>query len=384
MIRPFRAMNRVRTMRLGAALLAVIGGSAAAIVVSDRVSSPGLSAPSMTPTEPATAVAHFMSTKSTEAADRPLAGFADPRIVEACDRGLSYLAATQDKETGGWRQDVGYKYNERYDVVVEDRPHVGVTSLALMAFLSGGHIPGRGRFGDVVARGTDYVLSCVDQDTGYISANETRMYSHAFACLFLAEIYGMTHRADVQAKLQQAIDLTVKSQNRPAPRRGRPHAPKSTIDRAYDDIDRSAIKTGRYRGAFKYQIDQGGARHSFALTSAGLASLFNSGFYDDPMVAPAIDWLKKNMRIFGSQERYRTYFYWYGHYYCAQVMFIASDQDRSLWDEFYWPSISRELLDHQQSDGSWPNSPGPGEGFGTAVAAIILQVPNPYLPIFQR
>lgn len=334
----------------------------------------------------------------------------DKRIVEAVERGLAYLASTQDRESGGWKQDIGFKFNDRYEVTAQNKPHVGVTALALMAFIAGGHIPGRGRYGDVVARGTDYVMSCVDPDTGYVSANETRMYSHAFATLFLAEIYGMTHRVDVQAKLQQAVDLTVKSQNKQGAWRYRPNAPdsdmsiavcqlmalraarnigiqvpKSTIDKAYQYVDQSAYKSGREKGAFRYQIDQqGGSRFSFALTAAGLASLMNAGFYDDPLIPPGIEWLRSTLDGFGAEERYRTYFYWYGHYYCAQVMFIASDKDKKLWDDWYWPRISKELLDHQQSDGSWPNSPGPGEAFSTAVASIILQIPNQYLPIFQR
>ena len=334
----------------------------------------------------------------------------DPnRIREAVDRGLAYLASHQDKESGGWKQDIGFKFNDRYEVTLENKPHVGVTSLALMAFISGGHIPGRGRYGEVVQKGLDYVLACVDADTGYISANETRMYSHAFATLLLAEMYGMTHRADVQAKLQQSIDLTVKSQNKQGAWRYRPHAPdsdmsiavcqlmalraarnvgiqvpKSTIDAAYEYINASQWKSGPKRGAFKYQIDQPGPRISFALTAAGIASLFSAGYYEDKMVAPGVEWLRQNARDFGREENYRTYFYWYGHYYAAQVMFIAADKDKSLWDDFYWPLITRELLENQNADGSWPNSPGPGEAFGTAVACLILQIPNQYLPIFQR
>jgi hypothetical protein len=44
------------------------------------------------------------------------------------------------------------------------------------------------------------------------------------------------------------------------------------------------------------------------------------------------------------------------------------------------------LLDDQEKDGRWlnPRREGPGDAFGTAVACIILQIPNQYLPIFQR
>ena len=332
----------------------------------------------------------------------------DKRVRQAAERGLAYLAARQHP-SGGWVQDVGYKFNYDYKVTTSGRPHVGVTSLALMAFLSGGHLPGRGRYSDVVQRGTDYVLSAVDEDTGYVSANETRMYSHAFATLFLAEIFGMTHRPDLRAKLQAAVDLTVKTQNEQGAWRYHPYAPdsdmsiavcqlmalraarnigiqvpRSTIDRAYRYLQLSQRRVGRREIAFRYQIDRQNDRVSFALSAAGLASLMHSGHYEDQMIKPAVQWLKGRIRSAQRQERYPTYFFWYGHYYAAQVMFMAGDRDPDLWDKFYWPHIRNKLLEYQNDDGSWSNTPGPGPIFGTAVAGIILQIPYQYLPIFQR
>ena len=56
-----------------------------------------------------------------------------------------------------------------------------------MAFLSGGHLPGQGPYGKVLDKALDFVLSHVTE-YGYITANKTRMYSHAFSVLFLAEV----------------------------------------------------------------------------------------------------------------------------------------------------------------------------------------------------
>ena len=89
---------------------------------------------------------------------------------------------------------------------------MGVTALAGIAFLAGGHLPGRGEYGDALDRAVDFVLGCVQED-GYITFAGTRMYSHAFATLFLAEIYGMTHREDVRLRLQKSVDFIVKCQN---------------------------------------------------------------------------------------------------------------------------------------------------------------------------
>jgi hypothetical protein len=58
--------------------------------------------------------------------------FAQPakdRLTDSVDRGLAFLAKLQDAD-GSW-QGQGMK-------------HHGVTSLAVMAFLSAGHVPGEG------------------------------------------------------------------------------------------------------------------------------------------------------------------------------------------------------------------------------------------------
>lgn len=333
---------------------------------------------------------------------------ADPQRVEASvNKGLAWLRSRQDQKSGGWVQDIGYKRGTNYEVTTRQRPHVGVTSLALMAFLASGHVPGRGRHGDVVERGTDFILANV-REGGFVSVHDTRMYSHAFATLFMAEIYGMTHREDVREKLQLAVDLTVKSQNALGSWRYRPFAsdadmsitvcqimalraarnvgirvPKTTIDRATEYVDRSANKRrGAHDfGGFKYKV-QGRTRTSFALTAAGIATLNHSGVYDHALISAGISYLKRELGSF-NRRFLNHYIYWYGHYYACQVFFLAGDEEPLLW-EWYWGHMSRRLLATQQGDGSWKNPTGPGRAYSTAVACIVLAVPNQYLPIFHR
>ncbi|MEY2741914.1 MAG: hypothetical protein RIS21_282 [Planctomycetota bacterium] len=330
----------------------------------------------------------------------------DEQVKGAVDRALRYLAKSQSAN-GSWIQDIGYKFNDSYQVTAYAKPDIGVTSLALMAFLSGGHLPGRGEFGKVVEKGTDFILGAVDAETGFISLDGSRMYSHAFATLFLAEIYGMTHRADVKQKLQLAVNLTVKSQNKHGSWRYEPDAeesdmsvtvcqvmalraarnigirvPKSTIDRAYGYVVRSGITRGPEAGGFKYQ-EKDVTRTSFPLTAAGVASLHNAGVYDSKLIRSGIEYLKGNMNLLYKQYA-GHYFYWYGHYYASQVFFTSADNGTNHWEKFYWPRIRMELLGTQQDNGSWKNTVGPGSVFATAVASIILQIPYQYLPIFQR
>jgi squalene cyclase len=230
-----------------------------------------------------------------------------PAQAAAVERGLSWLNDNQS-EDGSWQAKIGFKLNTDYRYTEDQRGHVGVTSLAGMAFLAGGHVPGRGKYGPTVERALDFVLNCVQED-GYITHAGSRMYSHAFATMFLAEICGMTERPDVRAKLQLAVDFIVHSQNADGGWRYEPYAPesdmsivvcqvlalraarnigvrvpKAVIDKAARYVVDSAVtennspqpfgRRGGYRndggeiGSFHYQ-KQDGSRSSFPLEFLG-------------------------------------------------------------------------------------------------------------------
>lgn len=342
-----------------------------------------------------------------------------PEHAAAVERGLAWLAEHQNAD-GSWTAKIGYKINTNYDYTRDDHPHVGVTSLAGMAFLAGGHLPGRGQHGPVIERALDFVLSAVQED-GYITHGGTRMYSHAFSTLFLAEIYGMTHRADVKAKLQLAVDFIVNSQNLEGGWRYEPYAaesdmsivvcqvlalraarnigirvPKATVDRAARYVVDSAVTEdsisrsfygGRRRyeneyGSFHYQ-KQDGSRSSFPLTAAGVTALFGAGIYSDAAIDAGIRYLRVNLMSFNQQtglSRGGHYFFWYGHYYGVQAMYTAG---ADAW-ESYFSLVRDEVIAMQEPSGAFPNRVGPGPAFGTAMAVLILEIPYRFLPIFQR
>jgi len=341
-----------------------------------------------------------------------------PEHAAAVERGLEWLARNQNPD-GSWSASIGYKLNTSYEVTAAGRGHVGVTALAGMAFLAGGHLPGRGEHGDTVSRCLDFVLSCVQED-GYITHAGTRMYSHAFATLFLAEIYGMTHRGDIRTKLQLAVDFIVHSQNEYGGWRYEPYAveadmsivvcqvlalraarnigirvPKVVVDRAANYVVNSAVteeSLSRYYpahisykneiGSFHYQR-QDGSRSSFPLTAAGVTALYGAGVYSDDAIDDGIRYLRINLQNFNRQRGKRDgghYFFWYGHYYGVQAMYTAG---ADAW-ESYFTVVRDELLSMQEPSGAWPNRTGPGKPFGTAMAVLILEIPYRFLPIFQR
>jgi len=338
-----------------------------------------------------------------------------PEVVKTVEKGLQWLAARQQPD-GSWLGDVGFKLNNSYHVVPEgdNRAHVGVTAIAGIAFLANGQIPGRGKYGAVVDKALAFVSSCVEEN-GFVSSNQTRMYSHAFGTLFLAEALGMSHRPDLREKLQDAVRLIVDSQNSEGGWRYVPFAkesdmsitvcqvmalraarnvgipvPKATIDRAIDYVKKSAVRENGPRngwgyddevGAFRYQV-QTFSRSTFPLTAAGVVSLNGAGVYSDRDIDLGLDYLDRNLRGFSSDYggRMGHYFFYYGHYYAVQAMFVAQGPR----GQRYWEHIKQQLIGMQEPDGSWPNHVGPGPNFATAVATLILQIPYRFLPIFQR
>lgn len=323
----------------------------------------------------------------------------NPKAINAVERGLNYLANNQDPETGAWLNDVGFKLNTSFRIDKENKPHVGITSLACMALMSSGNLPNRGRYGKNVRAGLDYVLSCV-KDTGYITKHGTRMYSHAFATLFLAQVYGMTQDETVKRKLQTSINLISKCQNSQGGWRYEPMAldadmsvtvcqlqalrsarnvglkvSKRTIDRAIAYIRRSS---DNFTGGFKYQDLLGRpSRVSFAITAAGITALHGAGVYNGYLLQKSLNYLK-NPPIYSPHPSSNHYFFYYGHYYAAQAMFVSGEPYWSNW----YKKIRDKLVRIQTDDGSWEDNTG--NNCPTAIATIILQLPNRYLPIFQK
>lgn len=318
-----------------------------------------------------------------------------PVAHAASERALAWLAKQQNAN-GSWTCRVGYKLNESYQG--DPYEHVGVTALAGMAYLAHGETPGRGRFGPNVAKALDYVLSCVRPADGYITANGTRMYEHAFATMFLAEVYGMTREEEVRRALRQATGLIIRSQNADGGWRYQPtpvdadisvtvstlqalraarnvgiKVPKTTIDRAMKYV-KDCARNGD--GSFNYQnLPTMMTRSTFALTAAGITALYSAGEYDSREIRSGLRYLANSMP--DARENVYYHFY-YGHYYACQAFYQTGGR---MWENYY-SEVRGQVLASQMSDGHFEDDVGPT--YATAMAAIILQVPTEYLPIFQR
>jgi len=311
---------------------------------------------------------------------RPVpAGVDIAAVQKAAERGLAFIHSQQNKD-GSWGSG---SYSR----------DVGITALAAMAMMSQGNVPGSGKYGDDVQKGVLFILRNVNDNTGFIGTGpNSRMYSHGFAALCLAEAYGMMQNESLPDKLKKAIRLIIRAQKPdggwrydPLPtgqsdlsvtvcqvmalraaRNAGIKIPKNVIDQAITYVKKSANADG----SFRYMLSEGSGK-SYALTAAGITTLFGAGEYDSDELKKGLEYLKQ-----AGANDFSHYFY--GHYYAAQAMYLAGGQ---YWDDWFL-KMTTELLRKQQADGSWTGEIG--EVYCTAMACIVLQIHNCYLPIFQR
>lgn len=294
--------------------------------------------------------------------------------------------------------------------------NVAVTALGGLAMMAGGHLPGRGRFGENVSRALAYILRCCDRQTGLINTRgqfgfQGPMYGHGFATLFLAELYGTVNeparRAELRGALGRAVNLIITSQNREGGWRYMPNSTDADLSVTICQIMalraarnagiavpfRTAQNCTEYvkrcqdmnSGGFRYQAGFGGGP-GFARTAAGVVALNSAGIYlespnDGNRVRLGLDYLNRHRPgergggIFNPEMQFH---YFYGHYYAVQAMWLAGGD---YWQRWY-PAIRDELL-RDRRDNFWQQGTM-CQHYCTAMALIILQVPNNYLPILQR
>lgn len=325
-----------------------------------------------------------------------------PDAQAAIDGGLAKLVTLQAGD-GGFADRTGFG-------------NVAVTGLAGLALLAGGYHPGKGKFGRAVARAADYVVSkgngarpgYLQNTDGFFSHGA--MYQHGFGALFLAEVCGTSPSGEKQAKvrdmLEKAVALTVKSQNRDGGWRYDPQPTQADVSvsvaqlmalRAAKNagvyVDKTVVdKTVEYikgcrmtDGGYCYQKAQPGTGSLFPRSAAAVVGLFSAGIYEGhadykKYVEGGLKYLMRflpGQRV-GNIADLRQDHYWYGHYYAALAMWTAG---RPYWPEWF-PAIRGELLAKRTPAGGWDDFNG--TAYATAMACIILQLPNNYLPIMQK
>jgi hypothetical protein len=329
---------------------------------------------------------------------------------KAAKLGLQWLAANQGR-SGNWGSD-----------------DLGLVSLGALAFLSDGHAPGRGRYGENVRRALDYVVTNA-QPSGLLNISESRrdMYNHGLSTFVLTQAYGMTQDKRVGKLLDRSLKLIANVQcedggwDYTAARQAKGHdlslavmqakALRGAMDIGFEIEPRvinMAIKSVRehYKttgggkssggagesaadmpGVFTYD----GQRSTTAMAACGVVCLQEFGKYDDFRIRNSMDAVIRDMT--GGKmthEKGKCPFDAYTLYYVGQALYQVGGE---RWRKNY-PTLRDAVVANQRTTGdvkdkgSWDSGGQvqgePGRLFGTAVAVFVLNMPNRYLPILQQ
>jgi hypothetical protein len=351
------------------------------------------------------AVARFGGSKATESA------------VEAA---LRWLKRHQEAD-GRW-DCLKYSANERGRARGGD---VGVTSLALLAFLGAGHTSRAGRFSGNVRRAQLWLVAQQDKQTGEVGPKDRadigRAYNHAMASLALAEAYGMTRDPELRGPAQKAVDCVAAWQNPYSGWRYRPRdgdadpsvtgwmlmAVKSAkisglrVDStAFQGgvklLDSATVKGGAKAGRTLYRHRGGSNGRWQSMTGVSLFCRLLMGYrrtdallvrQADHLVGEPPDW--KTMA--GGDQGHSMYYWYYG----TLATFQMGGEHWNRWNA----RMKTALVPNQRRggpldgsvrdvDGSWdPISYWGlrgGRVYSTAVNALTLEVYYRYLPLYSK
>jgi hypothetical protein len=321
------------------------------------------------------------------ASAQPPAGRA--ALEQRVDRALAFLKDMQEDD-GGWR------------VARAEEHNPAITSLAVMAFLSAGHVPGEGPYGDVVTKGVRHVLAAQLPNGLIATAGGHELYHHGICTLMLAEVAGMTDAAlgkEVRAALRKAVPVLLEAQRTEGTHAGgwRYRVSGNDADLSVTGWQLLALRAAHNLGcdvpaeridlAVKYVKNcrdphthgfcyQPGGRHTLACTGTGILALEICG-KDQHL---SLEARQAGTLLLKETPAWTDGHFFYAIYYCSQGMFQLGN---NYWGHFR-PRLHKVLFAEQLPNGSWIGNDGYGPNYGTAMAVLALTVEYRLLPIYQR
>lgn len=345
----------------------------------------------------------------------PMMAKYQPRVDDSIERGLAYLAK-QQLDAG---EAQAMNRPELVGSFVEPAipGDTGITSLAVMAFLAKGHLPGHGPYGELINSGIDYVLT-QQLDNGLLISKDPAgrsqglMYSHSIATLLLCEVSGMVdlkRQKRIDEVLPKALLLLLQAQKvskSPLNTGGWRYGPGSfDSDLSLTGWSIMALRAAKLNGAaipdehiamaVSYVLNcrepntgaftyiAGDRKPSTSMTGIAVLCLELCGEHGNEDLIAAGNYILANPPQILYDNGTPAHYSYYSFYYCGQAMFQLGGR---YWNEFA-PYMFDSLLDDQRPNGSWTypeNSFQFNTTFPTAMAVLTLTVPARQLPIYQR
>lgn len=317
-------------------------------------------------------------------------------VAAAVERALLYLAREQ-RANGAF---------------AEGHHEVVLTALATLSFLSAGQPPGDGKYGLVVQRAADFLVSKVPEEGvggGYVGGVDgSRMYGQAIVAIALSELAASTtdeaRREKLLAALGRVVPVILEAQK---VEKDTKHAGGWRYEPTSVDSDLSlsgwcaqALRAARGVGervpdealtrAMNYVLQCRTATGGFSYQAGGNAEPGTTGsgaltllLLSSPSAPPPPE-LGPALELIGAQSvKFEDRF----AYYATHAVFAAAHHAG--------PPVSNRvaawavplLLSLQQPDGGFPpskSSEEPGRVYATAMATITLSIPTSPLPSHRR
>jgi len=335
----------------------------------------------------------------------PLGAQSKPNV----SRALTWLAGAQAAD-GSWGQ----------------RDKLALTGMSGLALLANGSTPTRGPHSRSVLKAVEFVLGAQSDRRAFAHASNGYSYvhNHGYALLFLTQCYGEGGELDerLAKAIRQGIKATVASQfpnggfgyflyRKPLKAyddmwkddeasttvsqiqalRGARNAGFDVPRKALERAEKYLVRSQHSSGGFVYSIASdpprislvdGSNRPTFAITAASTAVLNALGTYRGPALDRGIAY----MEAFIPPSRKRERFFYYGHYYAAQVMAMRGGPRGRRWLD----AIYAELTKRQHPDGYWSADPGDtlaasdSRVLNTAWSIQICLIERGLLPLHER
>lgn len=332
---------------------------------------------------------------------------ATPDTESAVTAALKWLAERQDAagrwEARRWGGGAGRAGDGQDRDRAGAHADVGVTGLALLAFLASGNTHLRGTHQATVRHGLEYLLSIQDA-SGSLGASDNRyerMYCHAMATCALSEAYAMTSDERLQPAVRRAIGFTLAAQDRASGGwRYQPGDPGDTSQLGWQVMALKSAELGGFAIPPATRLGIERYLKSVALGRDGGLACYQPGrpLVSRSMTAEALacreflnlrDSHQSRLEATGAlvQELPGSgsvnFYYWY---YATLALYQLQGDGWQQWNK----ALQRALLTTQRFDGEFAGSwdPDPvwggcgGRVYSTALGALCLEVYYRFLPLY--
>jgi hypothetical protein len=356
------------------------------------------------------------NSKSAAPAGKPLKS-----IPETISKGLAWLARAQSAQDGSWKADVYNSNWDKWETPQHKWGEVGVTGLALLAFLGEGETWAPDASGkksphaETILKAVKYLVSKQDE-SGRFGPGEADgvnfMYNHGIATLAISEAAGLSGDEMLRESAQKAVDFIVAAQTpaggwnyhaKPAgdsdssvsswqvqalyaAREAGLNVPKAALDKAKDMY----IKATQPDGRVAYSVLKDDTLTYPSLRGIGL--MIRQMLGEDPRAVPVLkkmsglllaqaprvrpEWgpLWQPSSANSDDDRLRAKHDPYAVYFNTYALFMAGGKDWEVWNDALRVAIP--ML--QDNDGAWRcndiNTRKAGFAYSTALNVLTLQV----------